>query len=229
MLGNRKLFLLSIILVTGCSVYTPQPVDIPLINKKKEVRAEFGYCYHEMFFGSVAAGLTNKLAFQTYFNRSYDSRYFFQNAAGYFKDLGNNKVMEVYGGFAFGRTEAGNHDIPTRLKGPYQLYFAQFNYGKIDIHPANIDLGLGLKLGFLHSDLLDYNYFTHIDQPIDMEWLPLVVNNLILEPHVFIRLGGKRLKVNLKAGGCFHYQLDHKDKPLPFIKVSGGIGINYRF
>ncbi len=210
-------------------MYTPQTVDIPLISVKKELRAEIGFSCPELFFGSFSYGLTNRLAIQSYFNRSYESRYFFQNAIGYYKNLGNNKVAEVYGGFAYGHTEAGNHDIPTKLNGPNQLYFTQLNYGKIENHFANADLGFGIKLGLLHSDLLDYNYFTHINQPIDMEWLSLVVNNLICEPHIFIRLGGKKLKVNLKAGGCFSYQLNHKDKPLPFIRFSGGLGINYRF
>lgn len=214
--------------LNACNVYTNQTVDIPLISKKKELRADAGLSLKEFVYGTISYGLTDKIALQTFLNLSYDNRFFFQNAAGYFRDLGNRNIMEVYGGFAFGYTNAGNHDVPTKLKGPYQLYFTQFNFGKIDCQFANADFGFGIKAGYLHSNLENLNYFTHYPQytgPFE----PLVVNSFMIEPNAFLRIGGEKLKFSLKLGSCLPYQFNNRDKKLPIDMLNIGIGINYRF
>jgi hypothetical protein len=213
---------------TACSVYTNQTVDIPLINKKNELRADAGISIKEFFYGTISYGLTDKFALQTFYNKSAEGRFFFQNAVGYFRDLGNRNIMEIYSGFAFGYSNTGNHDVPTRLKGPYQLYFTQFNFGKIDCQFANADFGIGIKTGFLHSNLENLNYFTHYSQ-YNGPFEPLVVNSFLLEPNAFLRIGGKKLKFSLKLGSCFHYQFTNKDKNLPFDQLNIGLGLNYIF
>ena len=215
--------------LTGCSVYTPQTVDIPLINKKNELRADAGISFKEFFYGTISYGLTDKIALQTFYNNSAAlGSFFFQNAVGYFRNLGNRNIMEVYSGFAYGYTNTGNHDVPTRLKGPYQLYFTQFNFGKIDCQFANADFGIGIKAGYLHSNLENLNYFTHISQYIG-PYEPLVVNSFLLEPNAFLRIGGEKLKFSLKLGSCLNYQFINKDKNLPIDKLNIGLGLNYRF
>jgi hypothetical protein len=213
--------------ITACSVYTHQTVDIPLINKKNEVRADAGISIKEFFYGTISYGLTDKIALQTFYNKSAEGRYFFQNAAGYFRDLGNRNIMEVYGGFAFGHTDVGNHDIPTKLKGPYQLYFTQINFGKIDCQFANADFGIGIKAGYLHSNLSNLDYFAH--RILTGVYEPLVVNSFLFEPNAFLRIGGKKLKFSLKLGTCWHYQFINRDKILPVDKLNIGLGLNYRF
>jgi hypothetical protein len=229
MKGNIFFGILFTFGLSGCNVYTHQTVDIPLIKEKNELRADAGISIKEFVYGTLSYGLTDKIALQTFYNKSAGvRRFFFQNAIGYFKDLGNNKIVEVYGGYAFGYADAGNHDIPTRLKGPYQLYFSQFNFGKIDCQVAHADFGIGVKAGYLHSNLENLNYFTHYPQytgPFE----PLVVNSLLLEPNAFLRIGGEKLKFSLKIGTCLNYQLTHKDKNLPVDKLNIGIGLNYRF
>jgi len=228
----KRIILLGILFtfgLIGCGVYTPQTVDIPLINKKNELRADAGISYKEFFYVTISYGLTDKIALQTFFNKGAGpGRFFFQNAVGYFRDLGNKKIMEVYSGFAYGHTDAGNHDVPTRLKGPYQLYFTQFNFGKIDNQFANADFGIGIKAGFLHSNLENLNYFTHYS-PYFGPYEPLVVNSFLLEPNVFLRIGGEKLKFSLKLGSRLHYQFINKDKKLPIDKLNIGLGLNYRF
>jgi hypothetical protein len=228
MKGIIVLAILFIFGLAGCSVYTHQTVDIPLINKKNELRADAGISLKEFFYGTLTYGLTDKIALQTFYNKSAEGRFFFQNAVGYFRDLGNRNIMEVYGGFAFGHAETGNHDVPTKLKGPYQLYFTQFNFGKIDCHFANADFGIGIKAGILHSNLENLNYFTHYSQYTG-PYEPLVVNSFLLEPAAFLRVGGKKLKFSLKVGSCMQYQFINKDKNLPVDKLNIGIGLNYIF
>jgi hypothetical protein len=227
----KRIIIYGILFVIGlnaCNVYTHQTVDIPLINKKKELRADAGISLKELFYGTISYGLTDKIALQTFFNKSYGFRFFFQNAVGYFRDLGNRNIMEIYSGFAFGYTDAGNHDVPTRLKGPYQLYFTQFNFGKIDCQFANADIGIGIKAGYLHSNLQNSNFFTHYS-PYFGSYEPLVVNSFLLEPNAFVRIGGEKLKFSLKLGTCWRYQFTHKDKQLPIDKLNIGLGLNYRF
>ena len=227
----KKIILLGFFFTLGltrCGVYIHQTVDIPLINKKKELRADAGISYKEFFYGTLSYGLTKKIALQTFYNRGPDNRFFFQNAIGYFRDLGERNIMELYSGFAFGHTETGNHDVPTKLKGPYQLYFTQFNFGKIDCQFANADIGIGIKAGYLHSNLQNLNYFTHYS-PYFGSYEPLVVNSFLLEPNAFVRIGGEKLKFSLKLGTCWHYQFTHKDKQLPIDKLNIGLGLNYRF
>ena len=223
-----RLGILFTIGLTGCSVYTHQTVDIPLINEKNEVRADAGISIKEFLYGTISYGLTDRIALQTFYNTGATGRFFFQNAVGYFRDLGNRNIMEIYSGFAFGHTDAGNHDVPTRLKGPYQLYFVQFNFGKIDCQFANADFGIGIKAGYLHSNLQNLNYFTHYS-PYTGPYVPLVVNSFVLEPGAFLRIGGEKLKFSLKLGSCWHYQFINKDKNLPVDKLNVGIGLNYRF
>lgn len=184
----------------------------------------------ELFYGTLSAGLTDRLAFQTYLNRSFESRYYFQNAVGFYKDLGNNSILEVYSGFGFGKTEAGNHDVPTNLYGRYQLYFTQVNLGKIDCSFANMDFGIAAKAGFLHSNLMDMNYFNTKPYPYPgpFETVPLIANTLLLEPAAFVRIGGEKLKVSLKLGSCLNYQLTSKDKQLPIDRLNIGLGINIK-
>jgi hypothetical protein len=214
--------------LSDCSVYTPQTVDIPLINKKNELRADAGISYKEFFYGTISYGFTDKIALQTFYNKCAENKFFFQNAVGYFRDLGNRYIMEVYGGFGYGRIDAGNHDVPTRLKGLYQLYFTQFNFGKIDCQFANADFGIGIKAGYLHSNLDNLNYFTHYS-PYVGPFEPLIVNSFLLEPNAFLRIGGEKLKFSLKLGSCWYYQFINKDKNLPVDKFNFGLGLNYRF
>jgi hypothetical protein len=228
MKGTFKLLLFILIILSGCSIYTPQTIDIPLISEKKELRADAGISFKELFYCTLSYGLTDNIALQTYFNRSFDSRFFMQNAFGIYRNSGINRVLELYSGFGFGRTETGNHDIPTKLKGNYQLYFLQLNMGKIRCRFANADLGFGIKAGYLHSDLDDLNYFTRY-QPYYGTYEVLTANNLLLEPAAFIRIGGEKLKFSLKLGSCLHYQLTMRDKQLPFDFWNLGLGVNYRF
>jgi len=214
--------------MTSCGVYSPQTIDIPLINKKKDLRIDAGISIKEFAYATVSYGLTDKIALQTFYNKSANDRYFVQGAVGYFKDLGNRNVIELYSGFGYGYTNYYVDPIPASLKGYYQLYFTQFNLGKIGCQFANADLGFGIKAGYLHSNLTDFNYFTRYSGN-NGPYETLSDNSFLLEPNVFLRIGGEKLKFSLKLGSCWHYQFTHKDKHLPINEINLGLGLNYRF
>ena len=70
------LFSLTIIL-TGCVVYQPQAVDIPLINKKKDLRIDAGISNLSFANATISYGLTDKVAVQTFGSYQSGERYYF--------------------------------------------------------------------------------------------------------------------------------------------------------
>jgi hypothetical protein len=212
--------------MTSCIVYHPQTIDIPLIDKKGDLRIDAGISLIPSAHATVSYGLTDKIAVQTFGSIGSDERYYFQEAVGYFKDLGNNKVMELYGGFGSGYGSAYKDSNPGHLRGDYQLYFTQFNFGKIDCNFANMDYGIGIKTGYLHSNLTDRNYYKFYS-----EYGPFATfkdNSFLIEPNVFVRLGGKKLKFDLKIGSCWIHKFTNMDKYLPYSFINLGLGLNYR-
>jgi hypothetical protein len=227
---NSFLSIILLISMSGCSVYSPHLVDIPLISEKGELRFDGGYTWQNMFYGSLSYGLTKNIALQTFYNKDAEGMFYFQNAAGYYKKLGGDAVMEIWGGYGFGRTDIGNHDFPTRLRGSHNLTFAELNFGKKNVGTAHADFGFGLKSGWFHADLEDFNYYAQIHFPAPQGPMEKVmINSIILEPGIFLRFGGEHLKFSLKMGYCKSFQQNNINKPLPVEPFNYGLGLNYRF
>ena len=213
-------------IITSCIVYHPQTTDIPLISEKKDLRLDAGISIVPSAHMTISYGLTDKIAVQTFGSIGSDDRYYFQGAAGIFKKSDNQKVIEFYSGFGYGYGSAYRDANPGDLYGNYQLYFVQFNYGKIDCKFANMDYGFGLKTGYLHSNLTDYNYYQFYSET--GPFTTYKDNSLLIEPNVFVRFGGERLKFNIKLGGCWINKFTHTDKGLPYSSINLGLGLNYR-
>jgi len=220
---------LSSMYLTSCTVYQPNLADIPLINQKHELRVDAGgSLVPPKVNATISYGLTDKIAVQTFGNTDVDQGYFIQGALGYYKDLGENKVMEIYGGYGSGYGDAYNDANPGDLIGHYQTYFTQFNLGKVNGSFAHVDYGFGVKAGLLHSTLADKNYY-RLDYPDNGSILDYKDNSLLIEPTGFIRFGGERLKVNFKLGGCWMYKFTNTNRHLPYSPANLGIGLNYMF
>ncbi|MDD4993971.1 MAG: hypothetical protein PHR83_17250 [Paludibacter sp.] len=219
------LLILALTSITSC-VYQPTMVDIPLISQKHELRVDAGVSIIPAVNATVSYGLTDKLAIQTYLNtNTYDS-YYLQGAVGYYKNLGNNKIMEIYGGFGSGEGDAYSDANPGNLKGNYQSYFAQFNMGSINGRFAHMESGFGIKTGMLHSNMTDMNYYDKT-YPLSTSHINYSDNSFLFEPTFFFRFGGERLKVNFKMGGCWMYKFTNIDKYFPYSRLNLGIGLNY--
>ena len=228
MMSKKIIFgFLIALMMTSCIVYHPQTIDIPLIDKKNDLRIDAGISLVPSVHATVSYGLTDKIAVQTFGSIGSDDRYYFQGAIGYFKDLGNKKVMELYSGFGYGYGSAYKDANPGDLYGDYQQYFLQINYGKIDCKFANMDYGIGLKAGLLHTNLTDYNYYHFYSET--GPFTTYVDNSLLIEPNMFLRLGGERLKFNIQLGSCWINKFSHTDKGLPYSFLNLGLGLNYRF
>jgi hypothetical protein len=215
--------LIYLMIMTSCRVYYPQINDIPLISERKDLRLDAGISIVPSAQATISYGLTDKIAVQTFGSTGIDGRYYFQGAAGLFKPNRNQKVMEFYCGFGYGYSFTDITPLTGELYGDYQLYFIQFNYGKIDskfLFFSNMDFGFGLKTGYLHSNLTQHeygNFTTYRD------------HSLSIEPNVLFRLDYRRLKLSLKSGGCWINRFSDTDKSLPYNSVINLVlGLNYR-
>lgn len=227
----RRINFLCIVIIafalSGC-VYYPQAVDIPLISEKNEARIDAGISTDVSAHATVSYGLTDKVALQGFARYGTEEQFYLQGAAGLYKKSLNNYVTELYGGVGYGVCDVSLHDHEESLKGNFQLYFLQINYGRKDRRFAHVDYGIGFKTGLLNTNLVTDNWWNE-DHAL---YIPPYDDNdqsLVLEPNAVFRIGGKRLKFNIKAGGCLIYKFTRSENKLPYSKWNVGFGLNYHF
>jgi hypothetical protein len=215
-------FLISTLL-TACGVYDPVLSDIPLISNKYDLRIDGGRSLSEVAGATISYGLTDKVALQFAGSYCHNDTHYFQFAPGYYKNLGNQKIMEIYFGFGTGTGYSYNDPHPGHIKGNYQLYFAQLNIGKIDSKFAHADLGLGLKTGYLHSNLVDYGFYERYSTGTYRD------DCAIVEPHAVIRFGTENIKINFKLAGCLVLKFTNAQVDFPYSFLNMGAGLNFNF
>ncbi len=211
--------------MTSC-VYYSQTTDIPLISEKNDLRVDAGISLLPSANASISYGLTDKIAIHAYGSIGPDEKYFFQAATGIYKNKVNNRLLEFYGGYGYGFGNASKHSLEGNLRGDYQLYFGQLNYGKIASEVSNLEIGFGIKSGYLRSNLEDQNYYDFSSEK--GPYKTYQDESILLEPVGFIRIGGEKLKFSIKLAGTIIYKFTNKDKSLPYSVINLGLGINYR-
>lgn len=217
---------LVMLMMMSCVVYHPHVVDIPLLAKKGDARLNGGISLLK-YHGTLSVAVSDKIAVQAFGDLNGDHQYYLQQAVGYYKDLGNKKVREIYTGFGYGYGDAYNDAKAGDLYGNYQVYFTQFNFGKIDCEFANADLGFAFKAGILHSKLTDRNYYA-TEFPYESSGI-YRDNCFLIEPQGFIRIGGEKMKICLQAATTGIYKFTNKDLWFPYFIFNFGLGFNYRF
>jgi len=210
---------------TSCYVYHPQTTDIPLIREKSDLRIDAGVSFVQTVHSTISYGLTNKVAIQAFGSLGNEDKKYFQIAPGVYKNFKNNLVMELYGGFGYGYGDAFKDINPGDLYGNYYLYFLQYNIGKYSLKSGHADFGFGIKTGLFHSDLIDHNFYNRGTE--EGPFTNYKENSILIEPLVFLRLGGENVKLSLKFGGCGIFKLTHPDIYIPTSKLNFGIGINF--
>ena len=247
------IILISGLLFNGCAIYYPQTTDIPLINEKNELRIDGGISLIPVpmtnrsllpgINGTVSYGLTDKIAVQVsgtllptaaYYNPTSQS--LINGAVGLYKhNPTTNWTKELYVGIGNGYSTIYSYDDyhSGSLIGNYQLYFVQGNIGRRSFKLKFFEFAFGLKLGLINSHV-----FVH-----DVYGIGPIHNDLgaFIEPAISVKLGGKRLMLNIKPTYCyvrkiiktdFHfegpyqYSDDYKYSHLPF---GIGLSLNYRF
>jgi hypothetical protein len=215
-------FVISILL-TACGVYDPLTSDIPLISNKYDIRIDGGRSLAEVAGATISYGLTDRIALQFAGSFCHNDTHYFQFAPGYYKNFGNQKIMEIYLGYGTGNGYSYNDPHPGHIKGDYQSYFAQINIGKTNCKFAHADLGLGLKTGYLHSNLVDAGYYALQSSGIYKD------DCAIFEPHAILRFGTEDIKINFKLAGCFIIKFTNTQVHYPFSFLNTGLGLNFNF
>lgn len=215
--------------LVSCIIY-PHAMDIPLIQEKNDLRVDASVSSVIDVSSTVSYGLTKNIAVQGFGSYGSDDKRYFQGAIGYFKNTGNSNILEWYTGFGTGYGDAYDDANPGNLFGNYQMGFIQINYGKVNSRFAHMDYGISFKTGYLRTNLTDRNYFGIYSNEENFSEYPYPVlndNSILFQPVAFVRLGGERLKFNIKGGCMWIYQLTNKDQKLPVGNFNIGIGLNY--
>jgi len=211
----------AIILLSGCAVYMPQPVDIPLIKEKGDIRVNAGVFVTPVVDSAgmagahvtFSAGLTNVLAIQVFTSIDLLMRAHLQGALGLYKSFENNAVIEIYGGYGYGSSGWFSRELKSDS---YHLLFAQFNIGKTGIGKLNFDFGFGLKSGCIFNDYANYNKYYSPKIEGKYGWM--------IEPSAFFRFGGKRVKYNMAVNYMWTKHVPSRYY-FPF-NISMGVNLN---
>lgn len=239
-----SLLMFAAVLATGCSIYHPQAVDIPLIDHKGDVRVDVSAAMSAMVVPDVVTmnttvsyGFTDWLAGQAHINYGGDN-YYAQVAPGAYYPLGEHGLLEGYVGVGYGGAWSDNTDKQDDnpkydYKGSFAVPFGQVNIGWRNLTAAHIDLAMGLKAG---SYLPSFNYREYnADGSLKPEGAySYNTANVLLEPQFIFRIGSQHVKFCLR--GSFAWLSDmYSDNPNAgadkFVSdiVTLSAGINFTF
>ena len=221
----------------SCGVYHPQSVDIPLIEHKGDLRIDGTFSMSDGLEAkanaTVSYGLFNHVAVQAFGDVGEKGRYYTQGAAGLYFPFGV-VVTELYAGvghgfgFAEGQTyiQTGSEEdkVKGRLTSDYNLPFLQLNLGVLT--GAGIDLGAGFKCGYILNLSTDDNYYAKRPEgaakPVYNE------QHTLLEPTIFIRFGGDKVKFSIRLGATFLDGEEKSGRHFPYHSYALGAGVNFR-
>lgn len=230
----------ALFVFNGCGSYNPQCVDIPLIERKGEVKLEGGaVVLDKTLVGhiSAAAGVTDHIAIQGHIhglaNKSGLGIKYMQLATGYYNKMGrlNTELYLGYGfnTFAYNMTSDADPDPYGRDDGNNHIAFAQFNCGWNHLANSHIDIAFGLKVGYMHDSRIRTNYYYDWYYNDNLgSWSTeqsIVGNRLLLEPTAEIRIGWTHFKPSLMIG----YYHAFPDDYLSGLRLSIRLGLTYRF
>lgn len=230
----------ALFVFNGCGAYNPQCVDIPLIERKGEVKLEGGaVVLDKTLVGhiSTAAGVTDHIAIQGHIhglaNKSGLRIKYMQLATGYYNKMGRLNT-ELYLGYGFNtfaytlESDADPHPYG-REDGNNHIAFAQFNCGWNHLANSHIDIAFGLKVGYMHDSRIRTNYYYDWYYNDNLgRWsteYSIVGNRLLLEPTAEIRIGWTHFKPSLMIG----YYHAFPDDYMTGLRLSIRLGLTYRF
>lgn len=222
-----NLFISVLILLSSCTII-PHTTDIPLIQEKGDLRIDAGVSAIPTANATVSYGISEKVALQAFGSYGTDNEYYLQTAAGLYKNRNRNLITEWYLGAGTGSSYTYKDSNPGNLEGNYQIYFTQFNIGKLNTGFLNADYGLGVKAGYARSKFTDKDYFDiYSYENTDFIYPVQTDDGFVFQPTVFARFGKGRLKFNIKASGLAMYQFTNRENRIPIGYFNLGVGLNY--
>jgi hypothetical protein len=231
----KRLYLLTLTaaacLISSCQsyYYAPTMQHVPLFREAGELRAQAAFSSAGAFGteGQASYSLTNELAVMagyTYFNgganqmgTSFSRGSMAELAAGYYKPLGQNYSVEVFGGMGLG---SGRNRYLNG--GDTRLHMAKaFVQPNMGFRNAALELALSTRLSVLNYYTLDIQgYFDSTDES-QLAYLSDHRTSLMAEPAATLRLGWKAIKLQAQLG--FAFNLTAPD--LPINRGNANVGI----
>jgi len=211
--------ILIALLTTSCAYY-PRLTSIPLIKEKGDTRIEGGVTILvPNIQASVSHGVTEKIAIQTTISaNSYN--YYGHGAIGLYKKVFQDRhVVELYSGFGYGSGNFNGSVTDNYQNGNYQMFFTQLNFGNIEKKTGNMESGLGLKVGYIHTNM---NCMTDIYSGFEHQ------KGIFVEPTGFFRCGGPKIKFHAALGFGKWFQTSDNIE-IHWFPVNFGIGVSYSF
>jgi hypothetical protein len=218
----------GIILFSASCSYKPQLTSIPLLEEKGDLQIA-----GTLSPATISASLTASYAITDHFAAQIfgdigANMSFGQGAIGYFNKFSDRLVFENYSGFGYGHSYVYLDAEPSSITGNHYLGFTQFNIGEnYKSSSLTCDYGAGIKIGYLFHNGTTYESIMR-----DIDWIetetPHKMSSIVVEPNLFIRLGGERLKFSIQGNLCFLHSLNHRNELL-YYPFNLGFGISYRF
>lgn len=222
-------------LFASCIAYRPQVVEMPLIHEKGELQVNgsigLSVPFGDGYIGATASyGATEWLAVQAHANWNGSAGGYGQVATGAFKSW-KNAVLEGYIGYGYGGNNWNDKNNGRMFTARYHLPFAQADFGWAGLANGHIDLGVGVKAGCMLPNIVNTKSATESTPESVMRSTSPVA---LLEPQLFFRVGGKRLKWTLNVGYCHLWGDGSNGEPFAntqaiYMPFTVNTGITYDF
>ena len=230
------ILLFVLFVLSSCSMYHPQAVDIPLLTTKGEIKADATFSVAATMIPStpginttISYAATDCIAVQGFADYDGETNHYFQGAIGAFKPF-NRFVLEGFAGvgvgYSFHQYDYSTQNRRNEIFGNYNIYFGQVDFGWNNLTAVHIDVGGAIKMGAFCPNFVSIDYNTNdetITSQINYD-SPL----LLVEPQLFFRLGSESFKVCFKFGftslGTNKSKAEFQYEPFNF-----GLGVNFRF
>lgn len=228
---NRTLTILSLIcgttLLFSACAYKPQLTSIPLMERKGDLQIDATISPPTLSFsGAASYAFTDHIAAQVFGDISLSTMYG-EGAVGFFNRFRNRIVIESYIGLGGGDFNYSADTKPPRgYRGNYYTGFAQFNIGKKN---KRFDYGGGIRMGYVFHDISkiepDVNGYDVISY--------YSINSTVIEPNLFMRIGGEYIKFSIQGNYCFLYPWNDRHvkdvtNVLQDCPFNLGVGVSFR-
>lgn len=223
-------------LASSCVMYHPQTVDLPLLQHRGDLRADFSVAVSPLFVaptvdfnGSLAYGITDHIGSQLYASIADAQNGYLQFAAGGFQSLSDYAVVEGYLGYGHGWSHYTYTPLDQNLlgtaSGSCQLYYAQTNIGWVGLLADVLDFGVGLKGGLFKPN---FSNVQHDAKGQVVSTTAAVKGRTLFEPQLMLRLGGEHVKLRIGMAFTLFPAKPIDSYEFNFSPLTLSLGINYR-
>ena len=200
------IFLVTLLLASCTTLYQPNSLNIPLLEKKNEgsLIVSTGTNLFEI---QSAYAITDNYAIMFNYSKADNGgelsfkQSFGEFAVGYFAPLNNINVVETYLGGGYGKSSnLDKWDLPDNSETTFKsssTFFRLFAQGNFGVKTDNVELGVAVRASYLHlSELKIQEYSSDIS-----------IDGFFIAPVLFLRIGLPPLKLNAQLG--FSYSANY--------------------